>query len=61
MIVVPFVGTPDHHYNKILLSVKTEVIHGGFEEVCVGAEPLGEVDGRGEDHGGDKQAQEPGR
>lgn len=30
MIVVPFVGAPDCHHNKVLFSVQTEVVHRGF-------------------------------
>lgn len=56
MIVVPFVGTPDRHDDKVLLSVQTKVVHRGFEEVCVGTEPLGEVDGSVKNHGDDEQA-----
>jgi hypothetical protein len=55
MIVVPFVGAPNRHDNKVLLSVQTKVVHRGFEEVCVGTEPLGEVDGREKNHGDDEQ------
>ena len=51
VIVVPFVGTPNRHDNKVLLSVQTKVVHWRFEEVCVGTEPFGEVDGRGKNHG----------
>ena len=50
VVVVPFVGTSNGHYHKVLFSVQAKVVYRGFEQVCIGAEPLGQVDRREEAH-----------
>lgn len=59
MIVVPFVGTPHRHDDKVFLSVQAKVVHRGLEEMYIFTKPLGEVDGRENfAHGDDKSREQ---